>query len=188
MCEHVHLPLRRAPPASSRRCEGRTRGRGTSRSSSASARPFPTSRSEPTSSWGSRARRSATSSTRSRWWRRSVSTARSRWCPRLAAGTEAAAMPDQVPGGRSSGADGATRRPSSSAARPPGTPNASADWRRSSSKGRAAPIRRCSRGRTRRNTTVNFTGTAAAGDLARVRIEGSTSTTLRGREAALVAA
>jgi len=44
------------------------------------------------------------------------------------------------------------------------------------------------RGRTRRNTTVNFTGTAAAGDLASVKIEGSTSTTLRGREASLVAA
>ena len=44
------------------------------------------------------------------------------------------------------------------------------------------------RGRTRRNTTVNFTGTAAAGDFATVKIEGSTSTTLRGREASLVAA
>jgi tRNA-2-methylthio-N6-dimethylallyladenosine synthase len=44
------------------------------------------------------------------------------------------------------------------------------------------------RGRTRRNTTVNFTGSAHAGDLADVLIEGATSTTLRGREAALVAA
>ena len=44
------------------------------------------------------------------------------------------------------------------------------------------------RGRTRRNTTVNFTGTAAAGELADVRIESATSTTLRGREHALVAA
>ena len=44
------------------------------------------------------------------------------------------------------------------------------------------------RGRTRRNTTVNFTGTAAAGDLVPVQIEGATSTTLRGREASLVAA
>ena len=38
------------------------------------------------------------------------------------------------------------------------------------------------RGRTRRNTTVNFTGTAAAGDLIQVVIEGATSTTLRGVE------
>jgi len=44
------------------------------------------------------------------------------------------------------------------------------------------------RGRTRRNTTVNFTGTAPPGDLVRVEIESSTSTTLRGRETSLVAA
>ena len=44
------------------------------------------------------------------------------------------------------------------------------------------------RGRTRRNTTVNFAGNARAGDLVDVLVEGSTSTTLRGRQAALVAA
>ena len=44
------------------------------------------------------------------------------------------------------------------------------------------------RGRTRRNTTVNFAGAASPGDLVRVEIEGSTSTTLRGRETSLVAA
>ncbi len=44
------------------------------------------------------------------------------------------------------------------------------------------------RGRTRRNTTVNFTGSASAGDLVEVRIEGATSTTLRGVELAAVAA
>ena len=44
------------------------------------------------------------------------------------------------------------------------------------------------RGRTRRNTTVNFSGSAEAGDLVDVRIEGSTSTTLRGRATSLVAA
>jgi len=44
------------------------------------------------------------------------------------------------------------------------------------------------RGRTRRNTTVNFAGSGAAGDLVQVLIEGSTSTTLRGCEPALVAA
>jgi tRNA-2-methylthio-N6-dimethylallyladenosine synthase len=38
------------------------------------------------------------------------------------------------------------------------------------------------RGRTRRNTTVNFTGDAAAGDLVDVRIESATSTTLRGAQ------
>jgi tRNA-2-methylthio-N6-dimethylallyladenosine synthase len=43
------------------------------------------------------------------------------------------------------------------------------------------------RGRTRRNTTVNFAGGAEAGDLVPVLIEGATSTTLRGRRQALVA-
>jgi tRNA-2-methylthio-N6-dimethylallyladenosine synthase len=44
------------------------------------------------------------------------------------------------------------------------------------------------RGRTRRNTTVNFTGSAAPGGLVDVLIEGATSTTLRGRQPALVPA
>jgi tRNA-2-methylthio-N6-dimethylallyladenosine synthase len=44
------------------------------------------------------------------------------------------------------------------------------------------------RGRTRRNTTVNFSGEARAGQLANVQIESATSTTLRGTEHALVAA
>ncbi len=43
------------------------------------------------------------------------------------------------------------------------------------------------RGRTRRNTTVNFAGTARPGELVPVTIEAATSTTLRG-EQALVAA
>ena len=44
------------------------------------------------------------------------------------------------------------------------------------------------RGRTRRGTTVNFAAPALPGDLVDVRIEGSTSTTLRGRAVALAAA
>ena len=44
------------------------------------------------------------------------------------------------------------------------------------------------RGRTRRNTTVNFTGTASAGEFVDVRIEAATSTTLRGAQAVPVAA
>jgi tRNA-2-methylthio-N6-dimethylallyladenosine synthase len=44
------------------------------------------------------------------------------------------------------------------------------------------------RGRTRRNTTVNFSGTASAGELAAVRIEDATSTTLRGTQAEALAA
>ncbi|HZQ88746.1 MAG TPA: tRNA (N6-isopentenyl adenosine(37)-C2)-methylthiotransferase MiaB [Gaiellaceae bacterium] len=44
------------------------------------------------------------------------------------------------------------------------------------------------RGRTRRNTTVNFTGDAAAGDLVEVRVERATSTTLSGAQLTAVAA
>ncbi len=44
------------------------------------------------------------------------------------------------------------------------------------------------RGRTRRNTTVNFCGDAPAGALVDVRIESATSTTLAGTQAALVVA
>jgi tRNA-2-methylthio-N6-dimethylallyladenosine synthase len=44
------------------------------------------------------------------------------------------------------------------------------------------------RGRTRRNTTVNFAGTTAPGELVDVRIDDATSTTLRGVQAVPVAA
>jgi len=44
------------------------------------------------------------------------------------------------------------------------------------------------RGRTRRNTTVNFDGAAASGELVPVSITGASSTTLRGTQDALVAA
>jgi tRNA-2-methylthio-N6-dimethylallyladenosine synthase len=44
------------------------------------------------------------------------------------------------------------------------------------------------RGRTRRNTTVNFAGSAAAGELVPVTIEAATSTTLAGTQAVPVAA
>jgi tRNA-2-methylthio-N6-dimethylallyladenosine synthase len=44
------------------------------------------------------------------------------------------------------------------------------------------------RGRTRRNTTVNFAGSAQPGEVVDVLVDASTSTTLRGRELAFVAA
>jgi tRNA-2-methylthio-N6-dimethylallyladenosine synthase len=44
------------------------------------------------------------------------------------------------------------------------------------------------RGRTRRNTTVNFDGDGSPGDLVQVEIDHATSTTLAGRQHALVAA
>jgi tRNA-2-methylthio-N6-dimethylallyladenosine synthase len=44
------------------------------------------------------------------------------------------------------------------------------------------------RGRTRRNTTVNFSGSASAGELVDVVVESATSTTLRGTQRSLVRA
>ena len=44
------------------------------------------------------------------------------------------------------------------------------------------------RGRTRRNTTVNFAGAAALGELVDVLVDGATSTTLRGSRRVLAAA
>jgi tRNA-2-methylthio-N6-dimethylallyladenosine synthase len=44
------------------------------------------------------------------------------------------------------------------------------------------------RGRTRRNTTVNFRGAAMPGEFVDVLVESATSTTLRGREAPVIAA
>jgi tRNA-2-methylthio-N6-dimethylallyladenosine synthase len=44
------------------------------------------------------------------------------------------------------------------------------------------------RGRTRRNTTVNFSGTALPGDLVEVAVEAATSTTLRGTQVRALAA
>ncbi|HWG55290.1 MAG TPA: tRNA (N6-isopentenyl adenosine(37)-C2)-methylthiotransferase MiaB [Gaiellaceae bacterium] len=54
--------------------------------------------------------------------------------------------------------------------------------------GRSRTDARLLRGRTRRNTTVNFAGDAQPGDLVDVVIEGATSTTLRGAQRTAVAA
>src|SRR5687767_13468515 len=48
--------------------------------------------------------------------------------------------------------------------------------------GRSRTDDRLLRGRTRRNTTVNFAGDASPGDLVGVLVEGATSTTLRGTQ------
>lgn len=44
------------------------------------------------------------------------------------------------------------------------------------------------RGRTRRNTTVHFSGDAAPGEIVEVEIESATSTTLSGQQTVLAAA
>ena len=54
--------------------------------------------------------------------------------------------------------------------------------------GPAAPTPELLRGRTRRNTTVNFSGDAAPGELVPVAIASASSTTLAGAQLALAAA
>ena len=103
------------------------------------------------------------------------------------AGTEAASMPDQVP-------DEVKRE---RMGRLVEVVQRIASQRNAARIGRAEEVlvegpsrtdRALLRGRTRRNTTVNFTGAAEAGELVPVLIEAATSTTLRGRAQSLVAA
>ncbi len=101
------------------------------------------------------------------------------------AGTEAAAMPDQVPHevkiGRMERLVELTQRIA-------GERNAARVGRVEQVlvEGPSRTDPSVLRGRTRRNTTVNFTGSARAGELVDVTIDGSTSTTLRGRQESLV--
>ncbi len=103
------------------------------------------------------------------------------------AGTEAADMPDQVPDEakheRLERLVEATQRIAAerNAERIGGVEEVLAEG---SSRTDAAILR----GRTRRNTMVNFVGSAPAGSFVMVAIDESTSTTLRGREVSLVAA
>jgi tRNA-2-methylthio-N6-dimethylallyladenosine synthase len=103
------------------------------------------------------------------------------------AGTEAAAMPDQV-------ADEVKRE---RIERLVAVVQRIAAQRNAARVGRVEEVlvegpsrtdARLLRGRTRRNITVNFTGAAGPGDLVDVRIEQATSTTLGGSQASLAAA
>jgi tRNA-2-methylthio-N6-dimethylallyladenosine synthase len=102
------------------------------------------------------------------------------------AGTEAAAMPDQIPEevkrDRIERLVDVVQRVAAArnAARVGGTEQVLVEG---ASRTDAALLR----GRTRRNTTVNFAGDAGPGDLVDVVIEGATSTTLRGRAFAQLA-
>jgi tRNA-2-methylthio-N6-dimethylallyladenosine synthase len=102
------------------------------------------------------------------------------------AGTEAAAMPDQVPHEtkieRMERLVELTQRIAHerNAARVGGVEEVLVE-------GPSRTDARLLRGRTRRNTTVNFAGDAAPGELVPVLIESATSTTLRGTQEALVA-
>jgi len=103
------------------------------------------------------------------------------------AGTEAAAMPDQVP-------DEAKRERIERLVEVVQRVAAGCNARRVGTveevlvEGASRTGPDLLRGRTRRNTTVNFSGDAAPGDLVPVTIESSTSTTLAGSQLAAVAA
>ena len=98
------------------------------------------------------------------------------------AGTEAAAMTDQVP--HEVKIERMERLVEvRSGSRASGTPSASAVSRKCSSKAPRVPIRSLLRGRTRRNTTVNFAGTPLPVSSSTSLIERATSTTLRATQA-----
>jgi tRNA-2-methylthio-N6-dimethylallyladenosine synthase len=103
------------------------------------------------------------------------------------AGTEAAAMPDQVP---DEVKHERLERLVSVVQRIAGERNAERIGRVEEvlAEGPSRTDASLVRGRTRRNTTVVFTGGAQAGELVDVLIDDATSTTLRGRERALAAA
>jgi tRNA-2-methylthio-N6-dimethylallyladenosine synthase len=102
-------------------------------------------------------------------------------------GTEAAAMPDQVP-------DAVKRERIEHLVDVVQRLAAERNARRVGNteevlvEGRSRTDHTLLRGRTRRNTTVNFDGRGAPGELVQVRITGASSTTLRGSQEALVAA
>jgi tRNA-2-methylthio-N6-dimethylallyladenosine synthase len=102
-------------------------------------------------------------------------------------GTEAAAMPDQVP---EAVKHERIERLIDVVQRSAATRNAERIGRVEEVlvEGPSRTDRSLLRGRTRRNTTVNFTGGARAGELALVQIHSVTSTTLRGERVVLAAA
>ncbi len=104
------------------------------------------------------------------------------------AGTEAAAMADQVPDDVKRERIERLVEVGAAHRRRRGTARASAPSRRCSSRATAAPSRTSSAARTRRNTTVNFAGDAEPGQLVDVRVDSATSTTLAGAQLALAVA
>jgi tRNA-2-methylthio-N6-dimethylallyladenosine synthase len=102
-------------------------------------------------------------------------------------GTEAAAMPDQVPEGLKRER---IERLIEIVQRTAAARNAERIGRVEEVlvEGPSRTDPRLLRGRTRRNTTVNFTGAASPGELVGVAVKGTTSTTLRGELAVVAAA
>src|SRR4029077_59258 len=102
-------------------------------------------------------------------------------------GTEAATMPDQVPDGVKGDR---IERLIEVVQRVAATRNAEriGGVEQVLVEGQSRTDSTLSRGRTRRNTMVNFAGRAAAGHLVRVAITGASSTTLKGVTAVTAAA
>ena len=149
-------------------------------SSTSCARRSPTSRSRPTSSSASPARPRTTSARRWRSSRRSASTARSRSSTRRAPAPTPRRCPTRF---RTTSSATGSSASSSVVQRVAAERNAGARRpRRGGARRGPEPHRSVAslRGRTRRNTTVNFTGDAAPGELVDVLIERATSTTLGG--------
>ena len=174
VCEHAHLPLQSGSTRDPQGDAAHVLARALPARSSTSCGPrSPTSRSAPTSSSASRARPRPTSARRSRSSRRSASTARSRSSTRRGAGTEAA------DDGRAGAATSVKRE---RIERLVEVVQRIARERNARRVGRVEEVlvegpsrtdETLLRGRTRRNTTVNFTGDAAPGELVAVRDRGA---------------
>ena len=157
VCEHVHLPLQ----SGSSRVLKSDAADVLPRALPRARRAAPRRDSRPRARHGHHRRlprrdRGRTSRRRSPSSRRCGTTARSRSSTRRAQGTEAAAMPDQVPDEREARAAGAARRSRPAHRRASGTPRASAGVEEVLVEGPSRTDPALLRGRTRRNTTVNF--------------------------------
>ena len=119
--------------------------------------------------------------------KRSATTAPSPSSTHRGQGTEAASMADQVPEDVKRERIERLIEVVQRVARR-GTASGSAVSRKSWSRGRAGRTPSLLRGRTRRNTTVNFAGTASAESSCRSLSRHATSTTLKGTQLAAVAA
>ena len=186
VCEHVHLPLQSRLVARAEGDAAHLHARALPRARrEACARRSPISRSGPTSSSASPARQRTTSAQTLEVVEEVGYDSAFTFVYSPRAGTEAAAMPDQVPHEVKIERMERLVEVDAARARASGTRRASAGSRRCWSRARRAPTRRCcaaAPAATRRSTSP---ATPQPGELVDVLIEGATSTTLRGGQDAL---